>query len=170
MSDLLIEVKASDYLVVEDLDKSSSWHLPVRKNGKPNHRLMGAAWAALHGGYRGNKYEGPDKAAALKKLKALYKSEKLDLPSESAEPPDSNLSEMYGDAMDDMPYVPWGARSFQDLQAAEEAQESSLQIRRLAHQFKGLVDNVISDVTVSPKLPAIQSIADEFLSLIGQAL
>ncbi len=170
MSHLLLEAKSSDYLVVEDPDKSSSWHLPVRKNGKPDHRLMGAAWAALHGGYRGNKYEGPDKAAALKKLKALYKSEKLDLPSESAEVPDSNLSEMYGYETDDMPYVPWGARSFQDLQAAEEAQESSLQIRRLAHQFKGLVDNVISDVTVSPKFPAIQSIADEFLSLIGQAL
>jgi hypothetical protein len=30
---------------------------------------MGAAWAALHGGYRGNKYEGPDRSAAIAKLK-----------------------------------------------------------------------------------------------------
>jgi hypothetical protein len=42
---------------------------------------MGAAWAALHGGYRGNKYEGPGKEAAIAKLKALYKSEGMELPS-----------------------------------------------------------------------------------------
>src|SRR5579871_438575 len=59
-------------------------HLPVSgDDGTPNHRLMGAAWAALHGGYRGNKYEGSDKAAAIKKLTALYKSEKMDTPEES---------------------------------------------------------------------------------------
>ena len=73
---------SSDYLIVEDSKKSSTWHLPVKKNGKPDHRLMGGAWAALHGGYRGNKYEGPKKAEAIKKLKALYKSEGLPLPSE----------------------------------------------------------------------------------------
>jgi hypothetical protein len=60
-------------------------HLPYTgDDGSPNHRLMGAAWAALHGGYRGNKYEGSDKAAAITKLKALYKSEKMDTPEESA--------------------------------------------------------------------------------------
>lgn len=59
-------------------------HLPYTDAaGKPNHRLMGAAWAALHGGYRGNKYEGADKGKALAKLKAVYKSEKMTLPSES---------------------------------------------------------------------------------------
>lgn len=59
-------------------------HLPYTDaSGKPNHRLMGAAWAALHGGYRGNKYEGKDKGAALTKLKSVYKSEKMDTPAES---------------------------------------------------------------------------------------
>ena len=59
-------------------------HLPYTDaDGTPNHRLMGAAWAALHGGYRGNKYQGPDKGKALARLKAVYKSEKMDLPSES---------------------------------------------------------------------------------------
>jgi hypothetical protein len=43
---------------------------------------MGAAWAALHGGYRGNKYEGPDKGAALDKLKKLYEAEDMPLPTE----------------------------------------------------------------------------------------
>jgi hypothetical protein len=71
-----------DYLVVEDRTKPSTWHLQVRTNGKPDHRLMGAAWAALHGGYRGNKYSGPNAGAALSKLRALYASEGIPLPSE----------------------------------------------------------------------------------------
>lgn len=59
-------------------------HLPVSKaSGDADHRLMGAAWAALHGGYRGNTYEGPDKDAAIAKLKAMYKREGMDTPSEA---------------------------------------------------------------------------------------
>lgn len=72
-----------DFLVVDDREKPTTWHLQVKRNGKPDHNLMGAAWAALHSGFRGNKYEGPNKQEALKKLKALYKSEGLPLPSES---------------------------------------------------------------------------------------
>lgn len=74
----------SDYLVVEDPKLSSKWHLQVKKNGTPDHRLMGAAWAALHGGYRGNEYTGPNKSEALSKLRALYASEKMPLPSEKS--------------------------------------------------------------------------------------
>ena len=49
--------EAVKYLVAKD-----GGHLPYTDaDGSPNHRLMGAAWAALHGGYRGNKYDGPDK-------------------------------------------------------------------------------------------------------------
>ena len=68
------------YLVTE---KDGTTHLPYTKDdGTPDHDLMGAAWAALHGGYRGKKYDGPDKAGAIRRLKALYKSEKMDLPDE----------------------------------------------------------------------------------------
>lgn len=74
---------SSHYLVVEDSKKPSTWHLRVRNcNGKPDHRLMGAAWAALHGGYRGNKYSGPQKSQAIGKLKRLYSSEGMEVPSE----------------------------------------------------------------------------------------
>ncbi len=69
------------YLVI---DEDGKGHLPVRDtpDGPLNHRLMGAAWAALHGGYRGYKYEGPGKQEALAKLKGIYKSEGLELPGE----------------------------------------------------------------------------------------
>lgn len=74
---------ANHYLVVEDSASPSTWHLRVLgADGKPDHRLMGAAWAALHGGYRGNKYEGPSKADAIAKLKKLYESEQMALPAE----------------------------------------------------------------------------------------
>lgn len=73
-----------DYLVVEDPQKSSTWHLQVKRGGTPDHRLMGAAWAALHGGYRGNRYEGPNKGAAIDKLKALYRAEKMEPPAEKS--------------------------------------------------------------------------------------
>ncbi len=67
------------FLVTE---KDGTGHLPVTDTaGKPDHRLMGAAWAALHNGYRGNKYEGPGKVRAIAKLKAMYKKEKMVAPT-----------------------------------------------------------------------------------------
>ena len=67
------------YLIVDELGKG---HLPVRDTpeGPLNHHLMGAAWAALHGGYRGNRYEGSGKAVAIARLKALYQAEGMELP------------------------------------------------------------------------------------------
>lgn len=70
-----------DYLISEDREHPTTWHLQVKKDGKPDHTLMGAAWAALHDGYRGNKYEGPDKGAAIEKLKKLYAAEEMDTPA-----------------------------------------------------------------------------------------
>lgn len=87
---------AGDFLVVEDANKPSTWHLPVKVNGKPDHGLMGGAWAALHGGFRGNKYEGPDKAKAVNKLKALYKAEGMETPSAKKEVAVDILTEMEG--------------------------------------------------------------------------
>lgn len=67
------EHSPGDYLVHGD--KPSDYHLPVKRHGTPDHRLMAAARAALTSNYRGNPYQGPDKGGALAALKALYKSE-----------------------------------------------------------------------------------------------
>ena len=74
---------SKQYLVV---DEDGKGHLPVRDSpdGPLNHHLMGASWAALHGGYRGNKYEGSGREVAIEKLKALYRSEGLELPDATA--------------------------------------------------------------------------------------
>lgn len=79
--------KAVRHLVTES---DGTTHLPVTgEDGKPDHNLMGAAWAALHGGYRGNKYQGPDKDAAIAKLKRLYESEGMKTPDEKEASADS---------------------------------------------------------------------------------
>jgi hypothetical protein len=74
----------SDFLVVEDPEKATTFHLQVKRHGTPDHGLMGAAYAALYKNYRGNSYEGPGKEEAKTKLRALYKSEGMDWPSETA--------------------------------------------------------------------------------------
>jgi len=79
------EHPASHYLVVEDPDAPSTWHLRIRDaDGVLDHRLMGAAWAALHEGYRGSRYEGPGKEEAIAKLRRLYKREGLEPPGDKS--------------------------------------------------------------------------------------
>lgn len=67
------ELKPGDYLVT---DAAGQGHLPITKTagGPPDRGLAGAAWAALFSpaGFRGNKYEGPNKAKAQAKLKKIY--------------------------------------------------------------------------------------------------
>lgn len=80
-------------------------HLPYTKqDGKPDHRLMGAAWAALHGGYRGNKYEGPNKAKAIKRLKQLYAQIGKDTPAEKAVIIEPILQELLKDCINKRAY------------------------------------------------------------------
>jgi hypothetical protein len=79
-------------------DEKGNGRLPVSgEDGKPDRHLMGAAWAALHSGYRGNKYEGPGKAEALAKLKALYKSEGIEWPGEQG--PESGARSSESDSL-----------------------------------------------------------------------
>jgi len=77
------EYPVDAFLVVEDSSKPTTWHLRVKDaDGTINHRLLGAAFAALHKGFRGNKYEGPGKAQAIARLKKLYAQEGMDTPAE----------------------------------------------------------------------------------------
>jgi len=99
-----------DYLVVEDRTKPSTWHLQVKRNGTPDHRLMGSAWAALHSGFRGNTYEGPQKREALAKLKRLYEHEQMPLPTEKAY---SGFA-VYKDARGQHRWVAYSSNAYRD--------------------------------------------------------
>lgn len=81
-----VSYPAGDFLVVENPDKPSTWHLQVRRNGRPVPRLMGAAHAALTVGYRGNRYQGPNKQAALAQLRRLYQQEQHPWPTRKGTP------------------------------------------------------------------------------------
>ena len=150
---------ASSYLVVEDPEQTTTWHLAVRDaEGKPDHRLLGSAWAALHKGFRGNVYEGPQKVVALAKLKTLYKTEKMVVPSEAA------LSEMYGEAMP--------ALTLADAMALEKAEEFNEEISGLTDLFFRVANNILwsseSPRSTGAQLVALaQELADELGRMAG---
>ena len=77
------EAYCRDALVNENTGDPKDWkksacHLPVKKDGTPNHAGMAAAAAALAGARGG--YQGPNKKAAAKKLLGMYRTEKMDPP------------------------------------------------------------------------------------------
>lgn len=77
---------ANHYLVVEDKEQPTTWHLLVKDSeGEPDRKHMGAAYAALTVGFRGNKYAGPDKDKALKALKEMYHEMGENFPGEGEE-------------------------------------------------------------------------------------
>lgn len=95
------------FLVKED---DGTTHLPTTRGGKLDHGMMGAAWAALHGGYRGSKYEGPNKQSAIDKLTALYKKEGMDTPGSKSFVVPTYLKSIH---------VPHAEQFFKDVLAAK---------------------------------------------------
>jgi hypothetical protein len=155
---------AGDFLVVEDPESPDTWHLQVKKNGKVDRRLMGGAKAALTapGGHRGKKYAGPNKAQAISKLKALYKSEDMEWG-------EAEVGEYYGDMPE--PYMATGSpTTFADLIAKRDADEAADKIRQLAWDYSYLIDEVIKSPDIDDKVSAFRSLGTEFLSLAGDIL
>lgn len=114
-----------DYLIAEDKDHPTTWHLQVRKNGKPDHGLMGSAWAALTdpNGFRGNKYEGPGKQGAISKLRALYKAEGQDIPGEKPTGGKSIQIPAYIKSL----HLPLSEQQFQDVLAVKFVGRNDIQ-------------------------------------------
>ena len=162
-----------DFLVQGEDDKPTTWHLPVRVNGKPNRRLAGAAWAALlnPAGYRGNRYEGPDAAKARKALRALYKAEGWETPTSEAA---ARLGEggWYPSDSADWPSVPWGARSFADIEVAHQTQEATEKLHALTYQFGQLASNILgaSEDEAADRIEALRSLTAEYLGMVESTL
>ncbi len=105
-----VERIADDYLVVEDPEQPSTWHLPYRTDHNPDPRLMGAAWAALTVGYRGNKYEGPQKETALEKLRQTYEQMGRTPPGEK----EKSFLTVFKDASGNYRWVGSSSNAFED--------------------------------------------------------
>lgn len=166
--------KASDYLVVEDSEKPSTFHLQVKVDGKPDHNLMGAAWAALHGGYRGNKYEGPSKSAAIAALKKLYEAEKMTTPKEKDMGEDGKWSESQIVPVEvvsiDTTPPPAPPTTFVELEQIEAAQESAHEIDELNCTFGRLTGNIMQSKTPEQVGPAMIALATEYQAKITEAM
>ncbi|NMC34209.1 MAG: hypothetical protein GYA36_17380 [Veillonellaceae bacterium] len=144
---------SEDYLVVEDPDKPSTWHLQVKKNGKPDRRLMGAAWAALTSNYRGQSYEGPQKAEALRKLKALYKAQDWPLPGQKAE--EAQEVDASSPTAPVAPIV-----SFAQLRAEQDAQQLMDSVQTLVADFCMLANNTLL-LPADEAINALTALIDE---------
>lgn len=172
-------LKSSDFLVVEDKEKTTTWHLPVKVGGKPDRKLAAAAWAALfsEGGHRGNKYEGPKASSAKSKLKAIYKSEDWDEPASEADVQaqanlcEVSLAEFFGYDVAERPlYRSTGAITFADLDAEREVEDSIQEIRNDTSDLWRMVDNVMWRETITDKVGALRSLFDEYLVRIQEHL
>jgi len=167
---------AGDFLVVDDPEQVTTWHLPVKVNGKPDRALAGAAWAALFSakGHRGQKYSGPDIAGAKRKLRALYKAEGWDEPASEADIQaqanlcEVNVSEFFGYDVEPKTYS--SAVSFADLDAQREIQDSVHEIREDTADLWMMVDNVMWNSEIGDKVGALRSLFDEYLARISERL
>jgi 2'-5' RNA ligase len=119
------------YLVVEEKEKPATWHLPVyTADGKLDHNRMGAAWAALHKGFRGSKYEGPKRGEAINKLVKLYEQEEMAVPVEITKeqramggPVEPHMTYIVGDATPEI-FVPSKSKEFDEvLEVAYKAEK-----------------------------------------------
>ncbi len=174
--------KAGDFLIVENPDMPTGWHLPVKIAGVPNRQLAGAAWAALFDpkGYRGNPYTGPKKDEARRKLKALYKANGWPMPTNASEAimslpiSDDQLlaAETAADEETNLAesgyFVPWGCTSFEQLQAAQAAEESAEAMRIISYQYQRLMENIMSNPEVPDKIAALQTLHSEFIERVSR--
>lgn len=142
---------AGDFLVVEDPEKPSTWHLQVKRHGTPDHGLMGGAWAALHQGYRGNKYTGPMKQEAINKLKKLYGSEDMETPTEKMD---------YGEG-EMRPFG--GATSLKEAENFIQNEERMDKMYSYWDMLKAAYGNIQSDMMMEPadKLKAVSGLFRE---------
>jgi hypothetical protein len=163
---------AACFLVVEDPEKPTTWHLPVKTpNGKADRALAGAAWAALFskGGFRGNKYEGASKSKAQAALKALYKANDWPEPAEEAAESEplaeyaDDILEWYGEEPSSIPYVPSGVVSFDQLDVLKQSEEIFEHLRDLTGMYTQMVQNIVFFFE-GDKVSQIADVSDEFVA------
>lgn len=140
------DLPASAFLVVEDPEEISTWHLPVKDaNGDPDRRRMGAAKAALTVGHRGNVYEGPGKQEAIRKLKAMYEDEDMEW-TESAVLTARNLIEQALSLLDKRT----NPQNVGDSQLFETATGHVIAVEEAETPTKNLVPMTLDVVLIEP--------------------
>jgi len=88
------------YLVHEDPEHPTTWHLPVKKHGKPDRGLATAAYQALFSDHRGNAYGGSSAGEAKKKLRSFYKSQGWEWPADKKSKSEVDMEEEPQDVLE----------------------------------------------------------------------
>jgi len=155
---------SSHYLVVEDPQKPTTWHLRYKNTeGKVDSHLLGGAWAALHGGYRGNKYEGPDKEKALAKLKSAYKSAGMETPddkkskSESSKETnmdDDEMKKKHDEMNEDKKETPDAEKKENEADGQAEYAKMKADMTRLASDLEARNADLANEQTAKTTLQA----------------
>jgi hypothetical protein len=118
---------------------------------------------------KGEDYEDEDAArAAANKHESEVEYFKAH-PKEEGEPVEKNQVKECGDEMAAVAF-PFGAHSFADLQAAEQATAATIRVAELSHQFTMLGSLIMNDETVTDKVVAFKSLAAEFVALVTETL
>lgn len=169
---------ASDFLSVPDAENPETWALQVRKNGELDAELLTAAQASLMAADGG--YMGDDKPAMIEALKTLYTEAGLEWPGSTpaeclkwakSKASSMRLAEMYlGDYGMGMPLVPWGARTFADIDAANAAHEAVEQVQTATMQLCELVSATVQDSDITDKLAAFGMLTQDYLEKLRAPL
>lgn len=169
---------ASDFLSVPDAENPETWALQVRKNGELDAELLTAAQASLMAADGG--YMGDDKPAMIEALKTLYTEAGLEWPGSTpaeclkwakSKASSMRLAEMYlGDYGMGMPLVPWGARTFADIDAANAAHEAVEQVQTATMQLCELVSATVQDSDITDKLAAFGMLTQDYLEKLKSPL
>jgi len=78
------------------------------------------------------------------------------------------LEVMEGDKCGPDTYVPYGVYTFADLKAAQEANETAIEIAGLTQQFTGLAQNIMASPDIADKPSALASLTTELATMMRQ--
>jgi hypothetical protein len=104
------------------------------------------------------------RAAANRQLAALNAAERGKDMADEVEEKAVQTGEIVG------PGVPFGAMSFEELDAAQHARASAQMVEERSEQFRQLVGNIMANPEIEDKAAAVTTLAGEFSQRIEQAM
>lgn len=172
-----VDYPSTDFLSVPDVNNPDTWSLQVKKSGEYDPALLAAAHVAL----TGDGYTGADKAELLSVLEKLYAEAGVEWPGSTQtearkwaknRATSRLLTEMYlGDASGlIMPTVPYGAKTFADIEKSDSAHEAVENVNLLTQQLCELVCAALEDTSAPDKTALIGELVKQYQERVTPSL
>lgn len=161
----------SHYLVAEDSQHPTTWHMLVKNcSGSYDRGHASAAYAALTSNHRGHAYAGPNKSGALSKLHSIYNSQGWQWPSENKAELRSVIEEVIEEMQTPIEAHPLDA-AIAELKAKYDEIKSSAsteddKLRAIQEPFSALGE-VIKSNMVAPVAPVDEAVSAEANDLVA---